>query len=286
MEPQSLWYLALFAIGIVIIIAVIVDKKEAMLVSFYYSIVGLAFMFEYFIKIVFESYVYYPKLLENRYYDDILGANASQGFAVPCVAFLVAVYRLSLWWIFLLTGIFAGIEEFFLSIGIYDHHWWRTWYTSAILIPIFWIFRKWLTLLKGKDVKWIRFVTLILASFSIHGSLFFYSVIFLNTHAFHVGWVGNEARDNLLFSILYFLPISIYYSVIAYIRAGSIIKILAILLVLCVDWTLWKLHIIEIYKSWSPLYFPIAHIVVMSITIWMYHTLHSNQEAKEKPVPS
>jgi hypothetical protein len=275
MKPQSIWFIALFAIGIALILIVLIKKKEKILIPFYLAVVGLSFSMEYYIKILLNCYVYYPNLLPNRYYDDILGANASQAFVIPAVVLFISSYQLNIWYILLFTGIFAGIEQLFLALNIYEHIWWKTWYTVISLLAFFLIGKKWLSLLKQNKGGVLRFLTLLFACFSFIASLFFYTSVFFHSHAFHIGWVENKARDNLIFSYFFYIPISLIYTCISVYLVSPFLKVFGILLLLTIDWIFWRVGITEIYKPWAIWYFPITDILTLLMTYWMYQSLVS-----------
>ncbi len=273
MKLQSLWFIALSIAAMIPVLIIFFRKKNPKLITFYFAIIGIAYMLEYVVKVLFDSYDYYPDLLKYRYYDDLFGANASQAFAVPAAALWIAVFRLGFGWILFFTGLFAGIEEFFLYIHIYEHHWWRTGYTVVGVMIYFLICKKWLSLLQTDGHFALRFFTVSSATLSLLGSLFFYSFLLFGTHEYHMGWFENKGRDSLAFTLPVFFLLSILFAALSANKAGWAVKIAVCFGILGFDWILWKGGILQIYKPWAILIFPTAYIASLWMTTWFHQTL-------------
>lgn len=51
----------------------------------------------------------------------------------------------------LLAGLYGVIEEWFVALGVYQHHWYRTWMTVVSLVAYFWLAKAYFAyLLKGR----------------------------------------------------------------------------------------------------------------------------------------
>lgn len=140
----------------------------------------MIYLFEFFVFVLFDSYTYMPGLLKDSFYDSCLGAVVSNGFILPATCVIIAIYGIGIWWVPLIAAGFMGIEEIFIILGIYEHHWWKSIFTGMGLTLIF-AFGKWLW--KGLNVselsKVFRFLVLYMNNVTLQGTLtFFYFVFF------------------------------------------------------------------------------------------------------------
>ncbi len=93
----------------------------------------MAYVLEYVVFVLFESYDYDPDFMTNEYFDNLFGSLTSQAFAFPIMAMVVAAYQLKFRYILFISTMFMGIEELFSHWDIYTHHWWKTVYTGVLM---------------------------------------------------------------------------------------------------------------------------------------------------------
>ena len=106
------------------------------------SIMGFAYLLEFFVLNLFKAYKYKPKVIKDRSLDNIFGAFLSQSIFVPFTAVYLTITKAG-WGTKFLGGIyFTLVEILFLQLGVYKHNWWRTIYTF-ILIPIYFVLSDW-----------------------------------------------------------------------------------------------------------------------------------------------
>src|SRR4051812_11726775 len=125
------------------------NKKNTFI--FLGTIMGFAYLLEFFVLNLFKGYKYKPKVLNNKSLDNIFGAFLSQSIFVPFTAVYLTITKSGLIKK-LLGGIyFSIIEILFLHKGLYKHNWWKTLYTF-FLIPIYFLLSDfWYTLLIKKN---------------------------------------------------------------------------------------------------------------------------------------
>jgi hypothetical protein len=98
--------------------------------------IGFAYVFEFIILNLFNSYQYKPKFLKNRYLDNIFGAFLSQGVFLPFTANFISAFGFS-WKVKIMFAIyFSLVERLFIKLGVFSNKWWRTLYT-IFLIPVY-----------------------------------------------------------------------------------------------------------------------------------------------------
>lgn len=142
---NTIWYVLLGILTLIEFIFVMVRaEKRKLTFAFYLTLFGITLNFEAIILIFMNAYTYYPMILKNPPYafDDVLLGNLFSQFSVSTTALLVVVFDLSFFWFLTFAGIYGLIELFFLTSGIYSHHWYQTWMTVILLPLFFWIAKK------------------------------------------------------------------------------------------------------------------------------------------------
>lgn len=166
---------------------------------------GIGFLFEFIILVLLRSYEYDPDLLSNWYYDNLMGAIASDAFSLPAIATYVAVFRLAPIWFFVFAGVFYGVEKVFTDLNVYHHFWWRTYYTSIALVLYFWIAKTWLRKLQLAPTRLTRTIMIYFISFPLVATMQFALTGIFGTHRFVVGLFENLERDQVTGATLYCL---------------------------------------------------------------------------------
>jgi hypothetical protein len=135
-NKNSIPFILLSFIQIALFIFALQKKRERETITLLLSNVAFAYIFEYVVFNVLQSYRYNPKILKKRQLDNALGALLSQAIYIPITGTVLSVFRLG--WSAKLSAIiyFHSIELYFLKINNYRLHWWKPLYTS-LLLPVF-----------------------------------------------------------------------------------------------------------------------------------------------------
>ncbi|WP_407312312.1 hypothetical protein [Desulfosporosinus sp. SB140] len=165
---NTIWFILLFLTSI--ITNVIILKKSNNFkfdLAFLFSIIGLSFIFEAGLVLRLNAYSYYPKIFRDTYLDIIFGNYFSQ-ISVSTTALLLASKNLSFIWYGAFGLIYYFIEVIFLKLGIYEHFWYKSYYTFFGFILFSRIAKKWYKIAKKYTSKFINYITLYfsVASFS------------------------------------------------------------------------------------------------------------------------
>ncbi|MEN8700557.1 hypothetical protein [Bacillus infantis] len=205
-------FIALVVFSVILII-ISFRKEIRVSLPLYFFVMGLSFILEYIVFILGKAYTYRPTVFEEKWFDEVFGASISQALFIPAVLTAVSIFRISfLWRLAVIAGIFM-IESFFLREGVYEQHWWRTWYTSVILFAAMFVTDIWRDSLKSPS-PFVRFVTVYMAITTIIQAAVFYTVIFFRIHTYHAGFFESHDRDQLAFSTLIWLIYSLILAVI------------------------------------------------------------------------
>ncbi len=210
-NSHSIWYLGLATISLILLAFVYFKTKNYRSLLLYLGMVGVGYMIEFFIYVLLDSYEYDPDIIaRDAYYDNNMGAIASNMLTLPVTATLIAVYRLSWIWIAIFTVLIVGIEWLFLKLGIYHHHWWRTAYTGIGLLVYYRFAKFWFT----KFIHPLKGIPHSVTLYFITWGLFtmqFFPISFFNSRYYNIGWFDNRSHDTIAFSSLFGMLTSIFF---------------------------------------------------------------------------
>ncbi len=165
------WFNCLAVIGAGIATFTVYKKRHLTGLStwlvFYLFATSLPWLGEFAVLGLFNSYAYKPGVFENPWAENIVGHLILNSTLWPGVAVLVVGYRLGYGWISLIAAAFLLLEHLFLSLGIYEHHWWRCYMTAAAIILFLVISKKWFPFMNKTRRGLPRFITLYFAAFVI-----------------------------------------------------------------------------------------------------------------------
>jgi hypothetical protein len=142
-NKNSMPFILLSIVHISLLLFTLLKKRERQTVTLLLSNISFAYIFEYLVFNLLESYRYNPKILKKRQLDNALGALLSQAIYVPITATFLTTFRLSSIFKFLFTLYFHLIELYFLKIRNYKLHWWKPVYTTLLLPVYFFISDFW-----------------------------------------------------------------------------------------------------------------------------------------------
>ncbi|WP_144555357.1 hypothetical protein [Bacillus sp. X1(2014)] len=269
MNLNSLCYLGLGFLSIVLLIYVCYKKGVRRSLLLFLAMVGLGYMIEAVIYNLLGSYQYYPKILKHdRIYDSNMGAIASNALALPVSATFIALFRKSWLWIVSFIGLFAGIEWLFLELHIYSHHWWKIGYTSLGL-PFYFLSAKFLLKkmdfpIKGKLHSFILF--LIVGTFT--GSFHILPIMLFTNRYYHLGWWTNQSKDTTAFGAIFYLCASLFYvGITKFPLFPRWLKyVVTPLCMFAVNIFLSRIEILHSLVWWDPWYYIILSIIALWFT--------------------
>ena len=142
---NTIWYILLGAATVVeVAFTLHYAKNRKQAAAFYVTLLGMALWLETVLLVFSRAYIYYPIIVIDPAlkYDDVLVGNLFSQFSVAASMLLVSVLRLRFRWYVVLAMAYGAVEEMFLALGIYEHFWYSTWYTVALLPFAFLLARK------------------------------------------------------------------------------------------------------------------------------------------------
>ncbi|MBM7606614.1 hypothetical protein JOC75_004667 [Metabacillus crassostreae] len=198
--PNYVPYLILAVVSIIILMNLIIRKRQFGITVLFLSFSGIVYVGEFIVMVIGNCYYYVPEVLEVRYYDNVLGAIVSNLFVIPVLGMVVAVYQLRLRWLVLFAMILMGVGELFEWLNIYYTNWWRREYTFISVMIFLFLSKFWLRSLKLGN-KWIRFLSLWMQGWGGAGTVM-YIMSVLSIRHYEYGFFENVYRDNIFISAL------------------------------------------------------------------------------------
>ncbi len=174
-----------------------------------FFIIGMAYVLEYVVFVLFESYDYDPDFMTNEYFDNLFGSLTSQAFAFPIMAMVVAAYQLKFRYILFISSMFMGIEELFLHWDIYTHHWWKTIYTGVLMTIGFSISKVWYVWLTERYMTFVHYATFFLGMLAITSTIMFMLLAYFHNNWFYTGWFASATHDSVNATMIYVCIVTI-----------------------------------------------------------------------------
>lgn len=141
---NTIWYLLLLA-GTIAMLAVAFARADnrRFVVAFFLAVLGLFYMFEYVLVALLDAYHYHPMVVPADDFQDSVFGNMFSQSSIAAACMLVIVLRLRVVWYFVIAALYYAIELLFGWLGIYELHWYQSYYTPVILVPLIWAVRRW-----------------------------------------------------------------------------------------------------------------------------------------------
>lgn len=258
------WYLFLAVSSLLLMGYTLWRKRDSTLVALYLFMGGLTYAFEYVILVLFNSYEYHPGVIKNAYFDNILGAVASDAFSIPAICTFVAAYRLGPVQMLLPIGILVGIELFFVQLGIYEHFWWNYAYTAAGLFVAFHIAKEWHKRINGPLSLAGRFITLYSVNLLFQASVVFVQVAIFHKYFYLVYWFEDLNRGHLAFATLYiFIRSFILVSMVVFNMDIPLVMV-GLFIMSSFDLVLLRLNILYLGSGWLMWGFILVRLALLA----------------------
>ncbi|MBM7865258.1 hypothetical protein GTO89_00565 [Heliobacterium gestii] len=261
------WYHSLTFIGIGLIIFTMYKRKSIVnLFSFYLFISALAYLCEIVILFVFNSYAYKPGLFTDPIQESIYGHLVCNGFFWGGFTLLVAAFQLKYYWIFLISVVFMLVEVLFLALGIYTHHWWRTYMTGIAVVVFLFFARKCFGILMEKKHMLLRYTAFYLIAWLL---LLGSSIVLLisDKQHFGIGLVDNYFLNDIFFDVPYQLIMSLTFIFFVNFLHKPYWKTAPLFVVLLSDYMMIKMNILTFQNGWNLFYLTQLHYLCLGLYI-------------------
>lgn len=212
---NTIWYVLLGIISIIsIVLALYKSNNRIFIIGFILVILGATFHIEMLVLTAFNGYRYYPKILSDPFLDAALGNYFSQILITSTVALVIA-YKIPTAWNFIIAGIYYVIEELFIKLGIYQQHWYKSWYTSLGLILSIWFCKKWYYHLLNYPKTFLYYISLYLGARAIFSLIilfkYFFQIEIININFVFDEFSRNQAVLIVTYGIIWIIMMIIIY---------------------------------------------------------------------------
>jgi hypothetical protein len=219
---------------------------------FYASLAGMIYLFEYVIMVIFQSYKYKVGLLQDTYFDNVLGPI----------------------WILVIASMFMGTEWLFVRCGWYEQYWWRTPYTGISLLGFFafakWLWRRIATVQVSTGS--LRFLLLYCAGISLHGSSD-YAVAVQGLYRFHAGVFEGATRDHVLIDTLHAFVATLFLAIVAVTKTHWSIRLLLLAVMSAGYWLASRYELLSLFSPWLYLILFGIDALVLLVLLWFNRIL-------------
>jgi hypothetical protein len=266
--PNWIPFLLLTIASLLLLGCTYYQKKTLLVFFFWLSFSGLAYFFEFIVFILLDSYHYFPDILSNHYDDNVLGSISSQALAVPIAVTFTAAFNLKNRWTLLFIGLFLLIEKCFLHLGVYEHYWWRTYYTFFFLLPAFFLGKVWYQKLSNRKTTILYFWSLFFALITVVTTIAWVLSALLHIVEIQPNLFDNRARDLVVGGVVYFSFVTLLYSLVIYYRNRNIFYYSGtVLFLLLIECFMIANRTLYVYGIW---FLPIFHCIMLGVSSYIF----------------
>ncbi|UTE71323.1 hypothetical protein M1I95_13585 [Rossellomorea marisflavi] len=285
MMTNSLPFLILVILSLMVLGFLMMTNRDqaGRIIVFWLFISGLAYVFEFLIFILGGSYEYDPAILSNQYNDSVLGSISSQAFSVPISLTVIAVKRLKFGWILLIIAFFYFIESWFVSVGIYEHFWWKSIYTSIFLLLGAYLSKKWWKRMADPGLEKLHFITLYFSLSVLTLSISWILSPLLDLYKIPLSLFSDEMRDSITGNSIYSWVCNYLYTLNIFYRPNNTGAFWITLLILMIlDYGLIHFNFLAIRGMGGIFTLPLFHIAMLllgkKLFSWYGHALKKTAE--------
>jgi hypothetical protein len=285
MMTNSLPFLILVILSLMVLGFLMMTNRDqaGRIIVFWLFISGLAYVFEFLIFILGGSYEYDPAILSNQYNDSVLGSISSQAFSVPISLTVIAVKRLKFGWILLIIAFFYFIESWFVSVGIYEHFWWKSIYTSIFLLLGAYLSKKWWKRMAEPGLEKLHFITLYFSLSVLTLSISWILSPLLDLYRIPLSLFSDEMRNSITGNSIYSWVCNYLYTLNIFYRPNNTGAFWITLLILMIlDYGLIHFNFLEVRGVGGIITLPLFHIAMLllgkKLFSWYEHALKKTAE--------
>lgn len=259
--PNIYWYIGLAVIGIASAAFTIHRHKHiyslSTFISFYLLMSGAAWICEFIVLGLFNSYAYKTGVFENIWAQNLLGHLLLNTTVYPAIAIMTVTSKR-----WKLTGalfvvLLTCFDYLFVKLGLYEHHWWR-YYQTTIAVVVFltaaWV---WFNKIKYGCKGAVRAVTFFfIALLVVHFPAPI--LLLLDKQYYQLKIINNFFGDLYLSSIIfifaYHLLECIILVLITCVIKNRYLKLLPFLISIASQCLLAKLNLLVFKENWQLIY--------------------------------
>ncbi|WP_407305982.1 hypothetical protein [Desulfosporosinus sp. SB140] len=215
-------------------------------------------------------------IIQTSSFDDALAGNLFSQFSLAATALLVAGLNLKNYWVFIFAGVYGFIEELFLSLGIYEHYWYRTWMTVVMMLIFFWSAKKYyFKLLKGSKPVY-HYLNIFLGLFSLDVVTILWGFMLSGNQNYTRNFFPDSIRGPYIMAALYYCFLSITLMLIYFFKLKWKWKALVIIAIYAVNYVAYLQKIIYLKEGWFFIFSTVT-IFFMYLSIVFLDRMYKNK---------
>lgn len=270
--PSAYWYYGLVVIALVLQAVSLIHRKDWKLLVLQLVISGIIHPFEIVVLILTKAYLYLPGILGDLRLDNYLGSYVSNSFIVPASAVAINAFSLSWSYIVGIAVIFTGIDWYFVTLGIYQHFWWKSAYTGIGLIILYGISKRiWSGLQEKRRCPIFNLTVIYLTYASIHNVIVFAANKGGELFRFQGPLAGDPEKFHQGFFYLYLLITSVIITLVIGLKIPLHCRLFGVAFLAFVYWVMGEYHLfvpqMDAIAAWQLIVVP---IIVVPIVICLF----------------
>lgn len=270
--PAAYWYYGLVVVSLVLLAASLRVGNGWKVLVLQLTIAGIIHPFEIVVLILMDAYRYAPGIVANPTLDNYLGSYISNSIVVPVSAVAINVFSLSWGYIMAIAAIFAGIDWYFTTLGIYRHFWWKSVYTGVGLSILYAISRQiWAGLQRKKPCTIFRLAVIYLTYAPIHNLLLFLANQGGELFRFQVPGLGDSEKYHQGLFYIYLLLTSLMITLLIGMKLAFRYRLLGIALLGLGYWAIGECEVfvsrVPGISTWQLI---VAPIIVVPILMFLF----------------
>jgi len=268
------WYICLAIIGVGITAYTIYTKKHIYKVStlmvFYLFAAGTTWIGEFIVLGLFNSYAYKTGLFTNPWAENLLGHLILNTTLYPAIAIVMVAYKLRYAGVILVTALFLLTEYLFVTMGLYEHHWWKYYMTATAIVIFLLVSRYWFARMNQKPYGLTRALTFYFAALLIiHTPAPI--LLLLGKQHYEIGiidsWAGDFYLSSIIIIFFYHLAESFLLVLFACVFNKWYWKVIPFILPLVVQSIFTKMNILVLDDQWKLVYTLLIYEIFIAIFI-------------------
>jgi len=200
---NTIWYILLAVTSIISLVLILYkSNNRKFIIGFSLSVLGVTFFAETCLLTLSNAYRYFPKISSDPFLDSIIGNYFSQ-FSITTTAVLTTVFKLTTIWNFIFAATYYFIEESFLKIGIYQHIWYKSWFTFIAVLLMLWVVKRWYYYLRGYSPKYIYYLSLFAGASALFSITIVFFIYAFSIQVININFNLEFFRDQAILIVSY-----------------------------------------------------------------------------------
>lgn len=269
---NTIWYIILLSISVLSVsVSLLKTGKRRFAFAFFLSVLGLTYIMEHILVVYLIAYQYHPGVYGNQALEDTLGNVISQT-SIASTALLIIVFDLSFVWNVIFAAAYFLIETLFAHLGIYEYYWYRSWITPVVLVPLFWIFKKWYRLASDTRSCLPHHADLFLSVGTALYHLMSIPLLLFGIQWMRIGLLPDATDDHRAVTLIYGILLVIFTMLLHKWKANWFWKSLCFGALFACHYALYLLGIFNVRDGWfipvALAYILVCYGLVHFLDIW------------------